>query len=260
MSDYASRLTALRGQLYTAGCDGFLVPMADEYQSEYVPASARRVEFLTGFTGSAGFIVVLKDKAGFFTDGRYTLQAQQQVPGDLFRVFDSATQAPDSWLADNARKGAKIGYDPWLHTESGIARFIKALAKTGATLLPLAHNPVDAIWTDRPAPPAEPVHAHPLTYAGQSSSDKRKQLAADLQKHGLAAAIITDPASCAWLLNVRGGDVPNTPLPLSFAILYDNGRSRGLSIRAKSWARLAPSLAMRSKSRTRRSSRPRSTS
>lgn len=224
MSDYATHLQRLREEMAKAGYDGFLVPMADEYQSEYVPASAQRIEFLSGFTGSAGFIAVLKEKAAFFTDGRYTLQATQQVSPDLFTVFDSGVKPLSDWLKENTTKGDKIAFDPWLHTSDAIERLKKALVKTGAELIPAEHNLVDAIWHDRPAAPSAPIHAYDLTYAGKSSAEKRTGLVEDLQKNNLAAAVITDPASVAWLLNIRGNDVPNTPLPLSFAILYATGK------------------------------------
>ncbi len=222
--DYAARLEALRAALAEAGHAGFLIPMADEYQSEYVPASARRVEFMSGFTGSSGSLIVLSGTAAFFTDSRYTLQAQQQVPGTLFTIFDSADKTPADWLAENASSGSSIAYDPWLHTEDALGRLRKSAAKAKATLVPVERNPIDAIWRDRPAPPAAPIYAHDLAYAGKSSADKCAALAAELKKNHLAAAVITDPASVAWLLNIRGGDVPNTPLPLSFAILYGTGR------------------------------------
>ncbi len=238
--DYGFRLTALRAELAKAGYDGFLVPMADEYQSEYVPASARRLRFLTGFTGSAGFAIVLRDKAAFFTDGRYILQAQQQVPSDLFNLQDSTLVKPADWLAKQLKTpGAKIAYDPWLHTDDAITRFKKALQKIGAELTPVVTNPIDALWPNRPAPPTAPVEAYDLAFAGQSSIEKRAAMAEKLRKNDLAAAVITDPASIAWLLNIRGGDVPNTPLPLSFAILHDTGKV--------SWfvhpAKLTPGLA-----------------
>jgi Xaa-Pro aminopeptidase len=219
----AEHLAALRGEILAAGFEGFLVPMADEYQSEYVPPSARRVAFLTGFTGSAGTVVVLKDKAGFFTDSRYTLQATKQVPSDLFTVFDSAEKSPYAWLEENIGKGAKLGYDPWLHTGEAVERLKKALAKSGAEAVAATQNLVDHIWHDRPSEPAEPVVLHDIAYAGKTSVDKRQALAEELRKRELTAAIITDPASVAWLLNVRGNDVANTPLPLSRAILRDNG-------------------------------------
>lgn len=219
---YASRLQALRDQLAKAGLSGFFVPMADEYQSEYVPDSAQRIAFLSGFTGSAGLIIVLKDKAAFFTDGRYTLQASQQVSPDLFAIYDSAVKTPAEWLAENTQKGMKLGFDPWLHTEDSIERLKKAIAKAGAELTEVERNPIDVIWRDRPAPPTAPIYAHDLAYTGKSSAEKRRVLAEELKQKGLTAAVLTDPASIAWLLNVRGGDTPNTPLPLSFAILYDD--------------------------------------
>jgi Xaa-Pro aminopeptidase len=222
--DFAERLKSLRNELAKAGLDGFLVPMADEYQSEYVPPSARRIEFLSGFTGSAGFIAVLKDKAGFFTDGRYTLQASQQLPVGLFTLYDSADKAPSDWLGENIGKGAKIGYDPWLHTADQITRFKKAADKAGAVLTPVDRNPLDIIWRDRPAPPAGPIYPHDIVYAGKSADIKRAEIASELKRKSLGAAVLTDTTSIAWLLNVRGSDVPNAPLPLSFAIIRDDGR------------------------------------
>jgi len=219
----ANRLQVLRDELARQELDGFLVPMADEYQSEYVPESAQRLTFLSGFTGSAGFIAILKDKAAFFTDGRYTLQASRQIAPELFTLFDSGTKTISEWLTENAG-GMTIGYDPWLHTDESIERLKKALAKVNAKLVPVERNAIDTIWHNRPAPPTAPVYAYDLAYAGKSATDKRAQIAADLKKADCAAAVITDPASVAWLLNIRGGDVPNTPLPLSFAIIFDTGK------------------------------------
>ncbi|HUY68374.1 MAG TPA: aminopeptidase P family protein [Alphaproteobacteria bacterium] len=223
-TDHATRLKALRAEMLKSGLDGFLVPMADEYQGEYVPDSAQRIAFLSGFTGSAGFIVVFRDKAAFFTDGRYTLQAGKQIDAALFEIHDSAAKSPSDWLAENATPAMRIGFDPWLHTEDGVARLKKAAARAEAKLVAAEHNPLDAIWHDRPAPPAAPIYAYDAAYAGKSAANKRAAIAASLTKNNLAAAVITDPASVAWLLNVRGGDVPNTPLPLSFAIIRDSGK------------------------------------
>lgn len=219
---YSSRLQALRNQLTQSGYDGFFVPMADEFQSEYVPASAQRINFLSGFTGSAGLIIVLKDKAGFFTDGRYVLQANQQVPNDLFEIYDGGQKSPTTWLKESITKGTKLAYDPWLHTFDGIEKFRKIILEKEAELSPIITNPLDVIWTDRPASPTAPIGAHDLCFTGQSSSDKRHAIAEQLVKGKLSAAILTDTTSIAWLLNIRGGDVPNTPLPLSFAILHAN--------------------------------------
>jgi Xaa-Pro aminopeptidase len=224
MTDSAQKLKRLREEIAKLSCDGFIVPMSDEYQSEYVPPSAQRIAFLSGFTGSAGVIIVLQDKAAFFTDGRYTLQASQQVSTELFQLHDSTVTPPSEWLIQNIVKGAKIGFDPWLHTAEAVERLKKAVVKSEAELVAVERNPVDVIWQDRPKAPTALIYAYDNIYAGKTSADKRAVIAADLKKHNLVAAVISDPASVAWLLNVRGNDVANTPLPLSFAIIYDNGR------------------------------------
>ncbi|MBV8061287.1 MAG: aminopeptidase P family protein [Alphaproteobacteria bacterium] len=221
--DATSRLSALKTQLVAQGLDGFLVPMSDEYQSEYVPDSAKRITFLSGFTGSAGFIVVLGEKAAFFTDGRYTLQAQQQV-GAPYIQLDINLTTPSDWVVEQATTGQTIGFDPWLMTHTTIERLQEKLNAKGIHLRAATTNPVDAVWLDHPAAPAAPIHPYDTIYAGETSADKRTKLATELRHNNTAATIITDPASIAWLLNVRGGDVPNTPLPLSFAILYADAK------------------------------------
>jgi Xaa-Pro aminopeptidase len=222
----SAKLAALRGEILAAGFDGFLVPMADEYQSEYVPPCACRVAFLSGFTGSAGTVVVLKDKAAFFTDSRYTLQAAQQVPADIFAIFDIEKKMPLVWLQENSFAGAIIAYDPWLHSTEGVERLKTALAPKNATAVPVARNLVDIIWDDQPAPPTAPVVPHDIAYAGKSSVDKRQEIAAVLKQKNVAAVVIADASSVAWLLNLRGGDVANTPLPLSRAILKDDATAQ----------------------------------
>lgn len=229
--DAVSRLAALKPRLAAEGIDGFLVPMSDEFQSEYVPDSAQRITFLSGFDGSSGFIVLAGDKAAFFTDGRYTLQAQQQV-GAPYSQHDMGVTSPSDWLLENGVSGQVIGFDPWLMTHGAIHELRAKLSRKGIELRAVASNPIDAIWSDppngawekRPAPPAAPVVPHDARYAGEESAHKRQRLAAELADKKIAAAVITDPPSLAWLLNVRGGDVPNTPLPLSFAILHADGK------------------------------------
>jgi Xaa-Pro aminopeptidase len=218
--DYPTRLAALRAELKKHRLDGCIVPMTDEYMNEYVPDSAKRIRFLSGFAGSAGLIIVLQDKAAFFTDGRYTLQAGKQLPPGMFELHDTATLSPSDWVRQNLKAGQKLGYDPWLHPVAAVERYKTAAAKADAYLEAMASNPVDAVWADRPAAPAAPIYVHELTYAGVPSVEKRRQIAGDMNKTQLQAAMITDAASIAWLLNVRGDDVPHTPLPLSFAILH----------------------------------------
>ena len=217
------RLQALRSQLRKHEIDGYLIPMADEYQNEYVPASERRVRFICDFTGTSGFITILMDRAAFFTDGRYTIQAQDQVDAALFEIFNIAQKTPSEWLYEHLRTQMKIGFDPRLHTAEQIQKLEIIALKRGACLVPTQTNLVDAIWTDRPAPVVSPVTTHDTTYAGKESTLKRHEIGAWLADNNLNAVMLTDPASIAWLLNVRGNDIPFTPLPLSMAILRADG-------------------------------------
>ncbi len=214
-----SPVSALRRELIRQGLDGFIVPRADEHLGEYVPASAERLSWLTGFTGSAGLAVVLADKAAAFTDGRYVLQLSQQTDAAVWEQLHITEQPPPAWLAANAPVGARIGYDPLLIAEEGLERFVAA----GLTMQPVESNPIDAVWDDRPQPPLEPALPHPLRYAGKTSAEKRADIAAALQSAKQDAAVITDPASIAWLLNIRGNDVPFTPFALGFAVIHADG-------------------------------------
>ena len=215
----APRLAALRAELKRRGLDGFIVPRADEYQGEYVPPRAERLAWLTGFTGSAGAAVVLLEKAAIFTDGRYTVQTPEQVDGKAFEYRSLVDEPPPDWIADNLPKGGKLAYDPWMHTASGVEALQSAVAKAGGTLVPCTDNPLDAVWDDQPAPPMGAVSAHPLEHAGETAEAKRERIAEGLRKAGADAAMLTLPESIAWLLNIRGSDVPHTPFPHAYAIL-----------------------------------------
>jgi Xaa-Pro aminopeptidase len=217
------RLDALRTELRRRNLDGFIVPRADEHQGEYVPRSALRLAWLTGFSGSAGWAVVLDDKAAVFVDGRYTLQVRAQVDTSLFAPQQYPETTPDAWLAANLPRGARFGFDPWLHSLTEADRLAAACAKAGAELVPVDGNPVDAVWPDRPPPPLAPVIPHPLELAGEAAEAKRTRIARLVADKGADAALLTQPDSIAWLLNIRGGDVPRTPFPLSFALLRKDG-------------------------------------
>ena len=217
------RLARLRAELARQGLDGFIVPRGDEHQGEYVPPRAERLAWLTGFTGSAGAAVVLADKAAIFVDGRYTLQVRAQVPGELFSFHHLVEEPPSTWIAGALGKDAALGYDPWLHTPSERERYAAAAAKAGGSLVACAANPIDAVWSGQPPPPIAPVVPHPLAFAGKASAEKRAELGATLAAEAIAATVLTAPDSIAWLLNIRGGDVPHTPLPLSFALLGADG-------------------------------------
>ncbi len=219
----ADRIAQLRDQLLALGLDGFIVPRTDEYQGEYVPERAERLRWLTGFSGSAGTAVILIEKAAIFVDGRYTLQVLDQVETGLIEPLGIADISPAKWAGANLSEGAKVGYDPWLLTDAAVADYRKRVEKAGGTLVAVADNPIDQIWTAQPAAPIAPVFAHDLAYAGQGSTDKRQLVAKSLTDDGVDAAVLTLPDSIAWLLNIRGGDVAHTPLPLSFAVISQSG-------------------------------------
>jgi Xaa-Pro aminopeptidase len=219
----AARLDRLRRELAAQGLDGFIVPRADEHQGEYVPPRGQRLAWLTGFTGSAGLAIVLRDRAALFVDGRYTLQAAAQADTQSFEIHHLIDEPPARWIGTVISKGAVLGYDPWLHTPHEVERFRAAAAKAGAGLRAVSENPLGRVWSGRPAAPIAPVVPHAERFAGESAQSKRSRLGRDLAEDGAAAVVLTMPESIAWLLNIRGGDVPHTPLPLSFAILRRDG-------------------------------------
>ncbi len=218
----AARLALLREELTARHLDGFIVPRADEHQGEYVPSCGQRLAWLTGFTGSAGLAIVLGHRAALFVDGRYTLQAAAQADAALFEIRHLIDEPAARWLAGALAKGMVVGYDPWLHTPQEVERLKAGAERAGASLKPVA-NPIDRIWPGRPPMPLAPVVPHPDRFAGESAPAKRTRLGRALAEEGAAAAVLTSPESIAWLLNIRGGDVPHTPLPLSFAMLRPDG-------------------------------------
>lgn len=218
------RVKLLREWLAKNGLDGFLVPRADEHQGEYVADRSARLKWLTGFSGSAGVALVLRDRAFMFVDGRYTLQVRGEVDLDIFAIESLVDNPPAVWIKDNLGKGARLGFDPWLHTIAEVKALQASAEQSGATLVPLDKNPIDIIWKDQPEPPAAPVEIHPIGFAGELAKDKLARLAAAIGKDGATHAVLTDPSSIAWAFNIRGGDVPHTPLALGFAILAADGK------------------------------------
>ena len=217
----AARLAALRARLLAEGLVGFLVPRADAHQGEYVAARDERLRWLTGFTGSAGFCVVLPEVAGVFVDGRYRVQVKAQVDLAVFTPVNWPEVLPGPWIAEHLAAGV-VGFDPWLHTADEVAKLEVALAGSGVGLRPV-RNMVDAVWPDQPAPPAGRAFAHPLDLAGEAAVDKCARLAEGLRQAGQRAAVITLPDSLCWLLNLRGADVPRNPVLQGFVVLFDDG-------------------------------------
>ena len=219
----AARIGALRRELAKSGLAGWLVPRSDEHQNEYVPPGAERLMWLTGFSGSAGLAIVLHDEAALFVDGRYTLQAPEQVDGDVVDVRPLAEEVPSAWLKARLKPGDRLGYDPWLHTPDSLKTFADACAQTGAILTPSSPNPVDAVWPDRPAAPSRPIVLRAAKFAGETAAAKLTRIRAAL---GAAdGVLISDAHNLAWAFNLRGSDVSHTPLPLAFAYVPRDGKA-----------------------------------
>ena len=223
MQTHEARLDALRTELEKRGLDGFVIPISDEHMSEYVGSYAQRLNWLTGFGGSAGSAAVLKDKAAMFTDGRYTVQVREQVDGKLFDYEDVPATSPAKWIAENAPEGARIGYDAWLHGIEWAENAQKLFAKKGIELVAVDDNPIDAVWADRPQPSLAEAVPHDDRFAGRSSADKRAEVADWLKREGYDATVVTALDSVAWLLNMRGADIDNTPVALSYVLAHADG-------------------------------------
>ncbi|HEV2595200.1 MAG TPA: aminopeptidase P family protein [Sphingomicrobium sp.] len=223
MSTYADRLKALREQLKTENLDGFVVPLTDEHMSEYVGSYAQRLAWLTGFEGSAGSAVVLPAEAAIFVDGRYTLQVRQQVSPTEWSYQSVPETSTTEWLKDHAPEGARIGYDPWLHTGDWVKKAKAALASRGALLVPVERNPIDEVWSDRPEASKAHLAVQRDEHAGKSAAEKRTEIGDWLGKHHADAAVLSALDSIAWAFNIRGEDVTHTPVALAYALVHADG-------------------------------------
>ena len=218
-----AHLPLLRRELSQRDLDGFIVPHEDEYQNEYLPAATDRLAWLTGFTGSAGAAIIMAKRAVMLVDGRYTLQVRDQVDASLFAYADLVETGIAGWIRSHTKTGDKLGYDPRLHSPDALAGIEAAAKASGAVLLAQDTNPIDVVWADRPSMPEARLSVQTLEYAGQPHGDKIAQTAKALKDSGAEAAVITAPASIAWLFNIRGGDVACSPLPLSTALVREDG-------------------------------------
>lgn len=246
MQTHEARLVALREELARRGLAGFVVPISDEHLSEYVGGYAQRLAWLTGFGGSAGTVAVLKDRAAIFVDGRYTLQVRDEVDGRLYDYQSVPQDSLADWLAEHAPAGAKVGFDPWLHTQgwakSVAQRLGKAGPEQGAELVAVDSNPIDAVWEDRPEPSAAPAFLQDETLTGRSSADKRGAIGEWLKAEGLDAVVISALDSVAWVLNIRGQDVERTPVALSYLTVHADGTADWFIAPGKVPADLATAL------------------
>ena len=220
MSTHAARLAALRAQLAADRLDGFVVPLTDEHMSEYVGDYAKRLEWLTGFKGSAGAAVVLPQEAAIFVDGRYTLQVRAQVSADEWSYQGVPQTSIAEWLKEHAPAGGRIGYDPWLHTRDWVKAASEALAGKGAQLVAVERNPLDIVWSDRPGMSDAKLAVQDDALAGKSAAAKRAEIADWLTAENLDATVMTALDSIAWTFNLRGEDVSHTPVGLAFAVVH----------------------------------------
>jgi len=217
------RLAALRRAMADVGVDGFLIPRSDAHMGEYVTARDQRLAWLTSFTGSAGYCAATADRAALFTDGRYTIQAADQIDTDVFEICNIPSDKLIDWLNDALPVDAKMAYDPWLHTSAQIDA-LEQNKRADIALMPI-DNLIDAIWEDQPDAPLDLMVPHDLTYAGQSHGEKLNAIGAELTKAGNDHVVLTQPDSIAWALNTRGSDLGQTPVALCFATLDATGHA-----------------------------------
>lgn len=220
----AARLAAFREELLRRNLSGFVIPRADQQQNEYVAPSDERLAWLTGFTGSAGMAAVLTREAAVFVDGRYTLQAAKQVDTNAWQIVSLIEPPPEKWLASHLAAGDRLGFDPWLHTSTAAQRLAEACATAGAELVAVDSNPVDAVWTERPAVPLGQVSIHDISHAGKTEAEKLDHIRDEIGRLNAEALVLSDSHAVAWAFNIRGADVSHTPLPLSYALVPREGR------------------------------------
>ncbi|MDZ7823216.1 MAG: aminopeptidase P family protein [Ahrensia sp.] len=222
-SNGSARVKMLRDEMARLKIDAFVVPHSDEYQNEYLPECAERLAWLTGFTGSAGFAVITANTAHVFTDGRYTLQVQDQTDNDTFATHSSVDVGGGYGLDEWADDDMRVGLDPWLHTSAAVEAFEKALLRFGSTLVALEQNPIDTIWQDQPPAPLGKIHIQDLAFSGTPSKTKLNEIGKAVREAGADATIMTDPNSICWAFNIRGSDVAHNPLVLAYAIVPTKG-------------------------------------
>lgn len=223
-SEMSHRLSMLRGSLRERDLHGVIVPRFDAYQGEVVAPHDERLAYLTGFTGSAGVAVVTLDRAVLFVDGRYQVQVKSEVDLAHFEIGHFFDAPVDDWLRANAVAGTAYAINPGLVPGNLYDRVEAALLASGASLVAVQADLIDAIWADQPPAPQGAITAFALSHAGETSASKRQRLAERLAKHGADFLAETQPDNVAWLLNVRGSDIAYTPLPHSTLILDREGR------------------------------------
>lgn len=219
--NFASQLEKIKKNLKQQKIDHFILPNSDEFFLEYLPQSEKRIQYLSGFSGSSATIIISQNKSQFFTDGRYILQAQQELSPDDYNIFNIATKPLFSWLSSNIKKSQIIAIDTKLFSINFVKSLQKIVDEKLARLIFVDLNPVDKIWQNRPQSPSSKIFLHNLSYSGESSSSKCKKIINDLNAD---AILFNRPESVCWLLNIRAADIEYTPLLASYAILFKDGK------------------------------------
>jgi Xaa-Pro aminopeptidase len=239
-NDCAGNLARLRSWLGEQGLDGLIVPRTDAHQSEVTAPHDNCLEYISGFTGSAGMALVLRDRALIFVDGRYQVQVRQEVDPALFAVHHLYDDPLDLWLKDNAKPGWRVGVDAMRVAGGTYDALAQGCAAAGGELVAITDDPFDALWNGRPEKPAGRIRAMPVSVAGESSASKRARISERLQAAGADMLVETLPDNIAWLLNVRGSDVAMNPVPHSFLIVGQDGQVEWFVDRRKLGNDLAP--------------------
>ncbi len=219
------RLPEIRQEMKRLNIDGLLVPHDDEYLNEYTPPQFERLLWATGFSGSAGALLVTPDSAVLFIDGRYAEQARLETPAEHFVYEDLRTLPPWRWLRDNPGRVRRLGYWGKLHSQEEIGHIESTDHLERLELVSLDKHPIDDLWSDRPNGQSKEPFPHTIEYSGEDSSIKRKRVGDELQRAGADAIVFSNPNATAWLLNIRGDDVPHTPVALCRAVLHADGKA-----------------------------------
>jgi len=219
-----ARVAALRALMKKSRLHAYLIPSADAHLNEYVPTFWRRREWISGFTGSAGDVVITLKKAALWTDGRYFLQAGDQLAGSgitLMKLGVPGTPTIPLWLSKQLGKGQRVGVDPRVLSLAQFAKMKGELADFSIELIPLERNLVDALWEDQPPAPVGPVEVHPVKYAGERFQDKIKRVRKAMRDAGARAHVVSALDCVAWLFNIRGSDVQHNPVVIAYAIVTE---------------------------------------
>lgn len=223
-----SPVAALRARLAEEGLDGYVVPRFDEHQGEYCAAHDNRLAHVTGFTGSAGVAIVMRDRAAIFVDGRYQVQVRDEVDQNIFAIEHFYDAPLKDWLRRNLRSGERVGFNAMLLPSTWDADCRASVEAAGGVWRAVPDDLVDAIWANQPERPMGKITAFPLAHSGETVAAKKQRVAAMLAQEGADFLVETQPDNIAWFLNVRGSDVAFNPMPHSFLVFDRAGAAEWL--------------------------------